>query len=771
MTARNAMQNLNRRMTDRSRRPPIPFDQFLNLLAEDPTHVLRNVFQVLHDMVQSYLGIGVDEYSNDPESIHYVKYDCSRLFEVGADRPFFADRLFANRFVNAVDAMSAGAQQNKIYVFKGPPGCGKSTFLNNLLKRFEAYMNTDEGTRYEVIWRLDPSAFGPLSRHDSLPLVERLAELLEGENPKHAREHAEHLLATSADGMLEIPCPCHDHPILLIPRDYREKFFIDLFGSSEFRRTLLEQREYSWVLKDKPCTFCSSLYRTLLNTLKNAEQVHKMIYSRPYRFNRRLGEGISVFNPGDPPPTDRVLANPALQRRLNALLKNDTEVQYLYSRYAKTNNGVYALMDVKGHNVGRFSELHNIISEGLHKVEDIEENVSSLLFAVMNPEDQENIKEFRSFSDRIAYINVPYVLDVNTEVSIYRHTFGSQIEQQLLPRVLANFARIIISTRMNRKSEALLEWIGDPKKYSLYCDDSLLLLKMEIYAGVIPAWLSEEDRRRLTAARRRRIISESDREGARGISGRDSIRLFNEFYSSYHRQDDKPITMSMLKDFFEKSEPAVAGVIPRGFVDSLVQMYNYAALQEVKESLYYYNEKQISRDILNYLFAVNFEPPTEVTCAYTGERLEITDEYLENMERRFLGAKVTDESRNAFRVATQREYTSQTLTQEMMVENREITSTGVYNSLRDRYVRNLKEKALDPFLANKNFRRAIKDYGTKEFRTYDRRIRDDIRYLIRNLRRKFGYTENGAREICIYVIDNDLSNVFSEKAEKKTEKV
>ena len=50
-------------------------------------------------------------------------------------------------------------------------------------------------------------------------------------------------------------------------------------------------------------------------------------------------------------------------------------------------------MDVKSHNTERLIELHNIISEGLHKVEDIEENVNSLFLALMNPEDKKNIKE------------------------------------------------------------------------------------------------------------------------------------------------------------------------------------------------------------------------------------------------------------------------------------------------------------------------------------------------------------------------------------------
>jgi predicted Ser/Thr protein kinase len=761
-TVNIALSNLNLRMTDRSRSPAIPYDEFLRDVVNRPEIVLRNIFQVFHDMIDNFLGHGIDEYPNDPESIHYVYYDCSKLFEENSDRPFFADRLFANRLVNLVETMKKGTQQNKIYIFNGPPGCGKSTFLNNLLRKFESYVNSYDGMRYELVWKINPALFGLSADKSSFPLFEQLVELLASDREKGINLSTDNFIPTSPEGFLEIPCPSHDHPILIIPKDYREGFLKDLFAGSPFGETLLNDKSYHWIFKDKPCTFCSALYRALLNIIKNSDEVHKMIWARRYRFNRRIGEGISVFNPGDPPVKNNVIHNLAIQARLNTLLKDSSNVHYLYSRYAKTNNGVYALMDIKAHNNDRFTDLHNIISEGVHKVEDIEENVTSLLLAIMNPEDQRNVKEFKSFSDRIEYINVPYVMDVNTEVKIYNNTFGKQVEDLFLPRIMTNFARVIISSRLTTRSEALLEWIGEPKKYNLYCDDNLQLLKMEIYSGLIPQWLTEEDRKKLTAKRRRRIIAESDREGISGISGRDSLKIFNEFYSSYGKHD-KLINMSMLCDFFTRKKRDLMQTIPSGFIDSLIRMYNYTVLQEVKESLYYYNERQIAKDIMNYLFAINFEPPVNEICTYTKDNLKITDDLLMNIETRLLGAGISKQKHHEFRDSMQKEYTSKTLTQEIMLEQKNITDTAIYNELHERYVQNIKEKVLDPFLDNDNFRRAIKDYNLPDFNTYDKRIRVDVKYLLRNLQRKFGYSEQGAREVCIYVIDNDLARTFAAK--------
>jgi len=302
----------------------------------------------------------------------------------------------------------------------------------------------------------------------------------------------------------------------------------------------------------------------------------------------------------------------------------------------------------------------------------------------------------------------------------------------------------------------MAEWIPDSNQYHLYCDRNLLLLKMDIYAGIIPSWLSEEDRKNFTAKRRRRIIAESEMEGERGFTGRDAIKMFNEFYLACAKKG-KQVTMGMLRLFFDKQrgEP-----IPEGFLDSLVSLYNYTVLEEVKESLYYCNEEHVSRQIQNYLFAVNFESGQTQKCIFTGDELEITEGLFENIEQRVLGPNSDKGKQTAFRQEVQNVYASKTLAQEILLEGKSICETQLYQSLHYRYVHNLKENVLDPFLKNDNFRNAVKDYSTEGFKSYDKRIREDVTMLMRNLKTKYGYTEYSAKEVCIYVIDSDLAKTF-----------
>ena len=92
-----ALQNLDRIIAEQEHVLPIPYDEFLSVLASQPSTTIRNVFQLFYDMIMNYVGTGTDEYPDDPETINYVHYDTRRLFVDNSDQPFFADRLFTNR--------------------------------------------------------------------------------------------------------------------------------------------------------------------------------------------------------------------------------------------------------------------------------------------------------------------------------------------------------------------------------------------------------------------------------------------------------------------------------------------------------------------------------------------------------------------------------------------------------------------------------------------------------------------------------------------------
>ena len=729
------LEELNKSLKEEKGQERISFAAYLERLRTSPRTLLRDIFQLVHDMVYYYVPPGIDEFPDDPESVHYMSYDFEELFIRGSESPYFADRLFGNRLMNLINSFDQVVDRNKIYIFEGPPGSGKSTFLKNVLNQFENYMKTGEGETYDTTWKIPRALFPTVS-----------PEKKEGETEEQRN-------------FISLTCPNHDHPVLQIPRKQRKEFLYDLIEDEEFKVRLFTENKYKWLFKDDPCTICSSLYEALLELTGSPLAVLNMIHPRRMRYNRRQGEGISVFNPGDRQNQESIF-NPAVQQALDELFGDSNLVKVIHSEYARTNNGIYVVMDVKQHNKNRLLDLHGVVSDGIHKVESIEEKIKTLYLGLINPQDKDFLEKNQALKDRINYIKMPYVLDYKTEVQIYTNILGTRIKESFLPQILEDFAKVIIASRLNSESPGLKEWIGSPTKYRQFCDTQLLLLKMLIYTGIIPEWISDDDRRSFKAGIRRKILSEAENEGFKGITGRESIRIFHDFYVAYSKLD-KMINMQMVQDFFNKNS-VLKEKIPKGFLESLIDSYDYTILQQVKESLYFYNRSRISKDIQNYIFALNFENGMVEKNPYTNQMLEISEDFLHSIEDYLIPGNPRDEDRQKFRDDIQQRYISGTVS-EIRVEGKRLSQTRLYQELLEMYNRNLKTNALEPFKESDSFRNAIKEYNTKDFQSHDKKIRKDVTYLIHKLVNRYKYTENGAKEVCIYVIDRDIAGKFEEK--------
>lgn len=723
------------------RRNPISFNDFLYLAYKEPEKVFRNIFQIFHDMIHYYVPEGIDELK-DEESAGFLHYDMTNLFVKGCDNPFYADRLFANRIINLSTIFKKGTQNNQIYLFEGPPGSGKSTFLNNLLLKLEEYTKTDAGTTYKINWKLDLNRLRGKKKSKN----KQILNLDNNDTDKSIDE----------ENYLEFSCPNHCNPILLIPKVYRKEFLKELIEDKNKLDCLLNDREYEWVLQDEVCGICSSIYKGLMDKLEDAMEVFSMVRAKKNYYNRQFGEGISVFNPGDEIKNFEI-RHQKLEEKIREIIGTE-HFRFQYSYLAKTNNGVLALMDIKEKNVGRLKDYHGIISDGIHKVELTEERIRTLFVGLVNPEDTVHYEEVMSFRDRIVTVNIPYVLDYMTEVEIYKEHFGTEITEKFLPGVLENFGKIIISTRLDTESKAIKKWLGEKNKYSNVIDKDYLLLKMEIYRGVIPEYIIEDDIKKFVRPVRKEILAESEQEGKKGFSGRLSLNIFNKFYNQYSL-NHKLITMNNIKSFFS-NQKELSNNIPEGFIESLENQYDYQVVQQMKESLYYYNQEQISRDILNYIFAVNFEIGETKKNIYTNDIIDIDDELFKSFETLILGDNATEYSRLNFRNSIRNEYISTTLAQEIRVKGKDIKDTELFKNLFEKYTRNLKEYVLVPYLNNDTFRRALYDYDTESFNAYDNKIKKDISFMIENMMKKFNYTQQGALQICQYILEKNIGKMY-----------
>jgi predicted Ser/Thr protein kinase len=744
-TIHNSLIKLNNSLRKKNKHKVYSFEAYLKEISRNPEKALRNSFQLLSDMIHYY--VPTPDLDNlEDESTHYIKYDCSKLFVKNTEKPFFADRLFADRLINVTNALKAAVIRNKMLLFLGPKGSGKSTFLNTLLEKLEQFTQLSEGVMYETVWEIDIEKIETTSGYkliSEFPLSFDMSSTTTTTTPPH-----------KLDKRICVPCPSHDHPIIQIPQEYRKKLLNEIILDNEFKKKLFYSSEYEWVLEKKPCAICASIYNALFEKL-SAANILDMLHVRKYIYDRKTGDGITVYNPGDN-LENRPLENPELQKWLDTIFRSSNAVDYIYSTYAKTNNGVFGIMDGKSNNKTRIKNIHTIISDGIHKVKTFEESIDSLFMTLINPEDIEIISKESSFMDRVIKIPIPYIRDYTTEIQIYKNVYGPVITSHFFPWVLETLAKVIISTRLNKSSQALNEWITDKNKYIHICDENLLLLKMEVFSGnPTPSWLKSEDAKNFTKNTKQELIKEGYEEGQAGISGRESLDIFNSFYSKYKKKNAQ-ITIQNIIAFFEDKNKKYN--IDKDIFTALINLYNYTVLQEVKESMFYYNENEIRREIQNYLFAINNEIGSKIVCPYTKDHIEITENYFKTIESRLFEDCSSEEKVLKDRNRILNQFVSKTIQE--VKSGIKIIETEQFKSLELKYDQNLKTNVLAPYINNTNFRRAIKDIKTNSFNNYDLRIRNEINYLIKNLKFKFNYTDTAAQQIVLYVIDEDLVTKF-----------
>ncbi|MFH1063523.1 MAG: serine protein kinase PrkA [Candidatus Woesearchaeota archaeon] len=742
-----SLRNLTTILEEEEIRKPVKFNEFLDILSKDPQLVLRSIFQRFPDMISHY----VVEPVNPKDKEDYSRYDYSALFETDTDEPFFADQFLTKKLMQLTHTLKQGGQQNKLYLIGGPPGSGKSTFLNVLMAKFEEYSKTDAGMAYETLWRLDVKKIRE-SFGDN--------EIIISPNPNDPDQKQMIENRQRLGEFLDVPCPNHDHPILQVPKQYREQFLREIIPDPEFLDNLMKLKEYDWVLKDDPCTICSSVYQALSDRLDSIDDVFGMITARRYNYNRRVGNGVNILNASDVLPRDNVIYNKALQMLIDQLFRDGNLIEYVYSRYAPTNNGILALMDVKGNNVDRFKGLHGIVSDNINKVEGkIEENIRTFFLATVNPEDEDHFRNSDSFKDRIVEIGIPYIVDYTKEIRVLKDKFGEDIDKRFLPHVLENFAKIVVSTRMGGQSSAITNWIDCPQQYQGHCDEDLVLLQMEVYAGRLPSWLDESDKLCFTDDVKKLILEEAKEEGMfLGVSERHSIELFQKFLMKYGKRNGFT-TMKQVSEFFgEYDDPKK--LLKLKFIEDLTGVYDFGVMEEIKECMYHYNEDQIARDVKDYLFALNFDMDSRAVCPYTGDNVIVTEEYLSGIEKRIFGAAAKPDNSAARRRNLQTRFAAETLSREMLKEKKDISDTELFQMLYKHYINSAKANVLEPFKDNENFMFAVKAYGTPGFNTYEERMRKDITLLIENLQNKFKYTEEGAKQLCEYAVENGLFNEY-----------
>ncbi|MFO0944481.1 MAG: serine protein kinase [Planctomycetota bacterium] len=423
------------------------FEEYLEIVRENPK-VTRNAFQRIYDMIMSYGFVPMER--NRESLVRYTFFDDPDHH--GADAVFGLERSLME-LVNAFKSAAQGyGIEKRVLLLHGPVGSSKSTIARLLKKGLERYSRTDAGAMYTFSW-------------------------IDEEDPK-----------------VLIPCPMHEEPLKLIPREMRPEILARL-SNDHFKVEVNGELD----------PFCRRMYSDRMRRyngdwtrLIQDVRVRRVVLSEQDRI------GIGTFQPKDEKNQDSTELTGDINYRKIAEYGSDSDPRAFNfdGEFNIANRGIIEFIEVLKLDVAFLYDLLGASQE--HKIKPkkfAQTDIDEVIIGHTNEPEYRKLQsnEFmEALRDRTVKIDVPYVTRLSDERKIYEKDFNSERVKgkHIAPHTLEMAAMWAVLTRLE-----------EPKNASLS-----LLQKLKLYDGKSLPGFTEENIRELR--------EEAHREGMLGISPR-----------------------------------------------------------------------------------------------------------------------------------------------------------------------------------------------------------------------------------------------------------
>lgn len=481
-----------------SRERVLSFEDYLKTFSEHPEKQCRNAVAYVRDAILHW---GTKK-GKRPWG-EYTRYsifdgignDCQKVVGMeGVQRDFF----------EALDTLARQGRTDKIVVLHGPPGSGKSTFFETLLSGMEAYSKTEEGAIYRFHW-IFPT--GGSSNDSSLGF--RTGG--DGEVP----DTFAHLPPDEIEA--RIPGEMSDHPLLILPRDIRERVIRKASGG-DIPNTHLLESELNPTNKE-------ILDALLLAYEGDYEKVLKHVQVERFHVSRRYRRAAVFIEPQL--HVDADIQQVTIDQSYKAL---PSDLRHLDLHRPKGdlvegNRGIVVFEDLFKRPAEMNRYLLGTAEKGRVTVENKILQLDELLVGTANDmhlAEWSQTRESVSMRGRIELIGVPYLLDYRMEVEMYEQFLDDvSLSIHLAPHTVKAAAYWTVLTRMHPFKDRS----GDiPDRVAEVLKDLEPTEKLELYSeGRAPSWVSSElgqEIRSLVPDLMEAAIRGDNAEGLTGLSSR-----------------------------------------------------------------------------------------------------------------------------------------------------------------------------------------------------------------------------------------------------------
>ena len=550
------------------------FSEYLELALKEP-RIARNAFQRLYDMILSH---GTEEVVKHKERIVRYRFFADPLGG-GRDAVFGLERPL-QRLVNVLKSAACGyGAERRILLLHGPVGSAKSTVVRILKRGLEAYARTKEGALYTFAWKaVRPAGDGP--------------EVWES-------------------------CPMHEEPLRLLPPDSRAPV-IDAINSAL-------DAPYRIAVAGELCPSCRMNYRLAMErhggdwgkVVEQEVRVRRLVLSEKDRV------GIGTFQPKDEKNQDSTELTGDINYRKIAEYGTDSDPRAFNfdGEFNVSNRGLVEFIEVLKLDVAFLYDLLGASQEHSIKPKKFAQtDIDEVIVSHTNEPEYRRLQSnelMEAFRDRTVKIDMPYNVELDDEVKIYRRDFGpSRVrDKHIAPHTVEMAAMWAVLTRLK-----------EPKKANLS-----ILQKLKLYNGRMLPGHTEDTVRELR--------EEAPEEAMTGISpryvqdkvsnslvGEDATRCINPFLVMNELEAGLVHHSLITSDETRKRYRELLALVKREYEDVIKNEVQRAISAD---------EEAIGRLCANYIDNIKAYTQNEkVKNRYTGQLEEPDERLMRSIEQK-----------------------------------------------------------------------------------------------------------------------------------------
>lgn len=524
--------------------------EFLKLVYEDPYKYLPTASSYVVNALESFGSKNQNVLGENIPVYNFTKTSWRPALQkdkVG----IVSQEHTIHTFMQALRGFVDKGASNRIIIFVGPKGSGKSEIFRVIFDAVEHYSRQSEGARYTISW-----VFG--NKKDGL----RPMRTLMGD--EEFQKWQEKLSANTESDMIppekvgaQLPSNLNIHPLFVLPMEARIKLLEDLKAKGKIK----ESDNFDYFIKGKLDNYSQTILDGLLKLYKgDTQKAFRHIMVERWEMSRQSGKGLAAIPPSQnrdailrPETPDVDWAKlPGFLRSIG-LLK---EEGYL----PNANGGLVNFDDMGREDAGRYlyllvtGETGEAVIEG-PGASTVREQLDVIFVASANPDSIYNMLrqgQWAALADRLTIIPVPHIRQYKSETELYKSYIAREQEKGrvVTPNVEDAFSLWMTMTRLlpiNPKHE----------EYQKLNDSDFLsglskldpLRKALLYQGEDINDYESGDKKRFSSKEQERLRRNlaliakehnydagktefSFYEGGHGLSARDGMNLMEKIIAS-----------------------------------------------------------------------------------------------------------------------------------------------------------------------------------------------------------------------------------------------